>query len=107
MLHLGTRRVSASYRSSVCCKELSETEKKALKILVRALVQHYRVEKKWSKELLFLVNHVKLFLTVKEYCNVMLIRVGAISKPPVSTPRSFIFVLKSTMDTKKMVFESE
>ena len=29
------------------------------------------------------------------------IRVGAISKPHVSTPKSFTFVLKSTMNTKK------
>ena len=28
-------------------------------------------------------------------------RVGAISKPHVSTPKSFTFVLKSTMNTKK------
>ena len=29
------------------------------------------------------------------------IRVGVISKPHVSTPKSFTFVLKSTMNTKK------
>ena len=31
----------------------------------------------------------------------LLIRVGAISKPHVSTPKSLTFVLKSTMNTKK------
>ena len=33
--------------------------------------------------------------------NKMMVRVGAISKFHVSTPRSFTFVLKSTMNTKK------
>ena len=31
----------------------------------------------------------------------VIIRVGVISKPHVSTPKSFTFVLKSTMNTKK------
>ena len=33
------------------------------------------------------------------------IRVGAISKPHVPTPKSFTFVLKSTMNTKKWYLE--
>ena len=49
---------------------------------------------------MYLLQTSKLEIAVcTEIC--VINRVGAISKPHVSTPKSFTFVLKSTMNTKK------